>query len=247
MEISGKTALITGGGTGIGRATALALARRGADIAVNYSRSEQDALATAEEIRQLGRRAIAVQADVADNEAVKALIARTVGELGRLDILVNNAGFTEFIDLKDFDAVTDHAWDRTMAVNVKGPFNCTRAAAPHMQEAGDGAVVNVSSLAGRVARGSSLPYCASKAALDIVTRVMARTLAPTVRVNAVAPGVVETRWVADQKGFVRSAQLQTPMKRVASPEDVANVIVSLIAENTFMTGQVVVVDGGLSA
>ena len=247
MDPSGKVALITGGGTGIGRATGLLLAQKGADIAVNYSRSETEAQATVEMIEKLGRRAVKIQADVADDEAVRAMVAKVVEQLGRLDILVNSAGFTQFIDFKNLEAVDDAGWDRTMAVNVKGPFHCTRAAAEPMREAGAGAVVNVSSLAGQIVRGSSIPYCASKAALNIVTRALARALAPTIRVNAVAPGVVDTRWVKDQKGLVRGAGMRTPMRRVATAEDVAHVIVSLITENEFMTGQVIVVDGGLSA
>lgn len=247
MDAEGKAALVTGGGTGIGRATALLLARRGCDVAVNYFRSASEAEATADDIRKLGRRAVSVRADVADDDQVKAMAARVVKELGRLDILVNSAGFTEFVALKDLDEISEDAWDRTMAVNAKGPFLCTRAAAPHMREAGEGAVVNVSSLAGTIARGSSIAYCASKAALNIVTRATARALAPEIRVNAVAPGVVDTRWVKGQAAFVRGAQMQTPMRRIATAADVAQVIVSLITDNDFVTGQVVPVDGGLSA
>ena len=247
MDPQGKVALITGGGTGIGRTTALLLARRGADIAVNFSRSTAEAKATVEEIKNLGQRAVSVRADVSDDVQVKTMVSEVTLALGRLDILVNSAGFTEFIAFKDIEKVTGEAWDRTMAVNAKGPFLCIRAAAPHMRKAGAGVVVNVSSLAGTIARGSSIPYCASKAALNIVTRAMARALAPEIRVNAVAPGVVTTRWVEGQTAFVRAAQMQTPMRRAASPEDVAQAILSLIADNDFVTGQIVAVDGGLSA
>ncbi len=247
MDINGKVALVTGGGTGIGKATALLLAKHGADAAINYSRSEAEANETVEEIKTLGRRAMAVQADVADDAAVRRMVETVVAKLGRLDILINNAGFTEFIDLKDLGSVTDRTWERTMAVNVKGPFCCTRAAAPHMRKTGGGEVVNVSSIAGSVARGSSIPYCASKAALNVVTRILARNLAPEIRVNAVAPGVVMTRWVDGQKGFIRSAELQTPMRRVAQPEDVAQTIVGIVIGSDFITGQIVPVDGGLTA
>ena len=247
MDPKGKAALITGGGTGIGRATALLLAHRGADVAVNFLHSQEEAESTVEAIRKLGRRAVAVRADVAADTAVKGMVSEVIRQLGRLDILVNSAGYTGFVDFKNLDQLTDETWDRTMAVNVKGPFLCTRAAAPHMREAGGGVVINVSSLAGTIARGSSIPYCASKAALNIVTRATARALAPDIRVNAVAPGVVDTRWVAGQKAFVRGAQMQTPMRRIATAEDVAQVIVSLITDQDFVTGQVVTVDGGLSA
>jgi len=245
MDPAGKVALVTGGGTGIGRATALLLAQRGADVAVNYSRSEKEARETAEAIRKLGRKAIAVRADVSKLAEVEAMMEETVRQLDRLDILVNNAGWTAFIDFKDLDSVTDEVWDRTLGVNAKGPFYCTRAAARHMKDGG--AVVNVSTLAAVSARGSSIPYCASKAAMNIVTRAMARVLAPAIRVNAVAPGVVTTRWIEGQKAFLRGAQMQTPMRRVATPEDVAQVIVGLIADTDFVTGQIVAVDGGISA
>jgi len=247
MDPNGKVCLITGGGTGIGRATALLLARNGADVAVNYSRSEAEAQKTVEAIEKLGRRALKVQADVADNRAVTSMLNTVLQRLGRLDILVNNAGWTRFIDFKDLDAVDDETWDRTMAVNVKGPFYCARAAAEPMRKAGAGVIVNVSSLAGILARGSSIPYAASKSALNIVTRALARVLAPAIRVNAVAPGVVNTRWIKDQKAFVRSAQLQTPMRRIADPDDIAQAILSLIAGNDFITGQIMIVDGGMTA
>lgn len=245
MELNGKVALITGGGTGIGRATALLLARRGADIVVNYSRSEKEAEATAEEIRALGRKALVLKASVSHVDQVEKMMQQAVQQMGRLDILVNNAGWTAFVDFKDMESLTDEVWDRTFGVNAKGPFFCIRAAARVMNK--PGAIVNVSSRAGEIARGSSIAYCASKAALNIITRATARVLAPDIRVNAVAPGVVKTRWVADQKAFVRGAEIQTPMRRVAEPEDVAQMIVSLIADTDFVTGQTVAVDGGIGA
>lgn len=247
MQLSGKTALVTGGGTGIGRETALRLAENGADVIVNYSRSEAEAHETAQEIEALGRRSAAIRADVSVHSETTGLIHETVERLGGLDILVNNAAWTAFIDFKNLDEVTDEIWNRTMAVNVKGPFNLIRAAAPYLQRSGEGVVVNVSSMAATLARGSSIPYCASKAALNVVTRAMARVLAPKVRVNSVAPGVVDTRWVADQKAFVRGAQMQTPMRRIATPRDIAEVILSLVVNQRFVTGQIIPVDGGLSA
>jgi len=247
MDIEGKVAVVTGGGTGIGRATALLLARRGADVTINYSRSESEANSTAREVEAMGRRALCFRADVSDPASVEAMMSETVSRLGRLDILVNNAGFTRFVDFKDLEALDDETWDRTMAVNVKGPFYCTRAAAAHMRRAGAGVVVNVSSVAARLARGSSIPYCCSKAALDVLTRIMAKTLAPEIRVNAVAPGVVDTRWVKDQKAFVRGAQMQTPLRRIATPDDVARAVISLIEGSDFVTGVVLPVDGGISA
>lgn len=247
MDLQGKAALVTGGGTGIGRAIALLLARHGAGVAVNYSRSEAEAQNTVEEIGKLGGRAIKVRADVADNAAVTAMVDAVVREFGRLDILINNAGWARFTEFKDLDAVDDEEWDRTLGVNVKGPFFCARAAAAPMRQAGAGVVVNVSSIAGLLARGGSIPYVVSKAALNTLTRALARTLAPAIRVNAVAPGVVDTRWVEGQDAFVRGAQLQTPMRRIATPEDVAQVVLSLLVSNDFVTGQILAVDGGMTA
>ena len=247
MDPHGKVALVTGGGTGIGRATVLMLAERGASVAVNYSRSEVEARSTVEAVESLGSRAMRVRADVADDGAVRRMVEEVVAKFGRLDILVNNAGFTKYVDFMDLEGVGDEAWDRTLAVNVKGPFQCARAAAPRMQEAGGGVIINVSSLAAELGRGSSIPYCASKAALNSVTRTLARVLAPTIRVNAVAPGVVDTRWVEGARAFVRGARMRTPMRRIASAEDVAQVICSLITGADFVTGQIVTVDGGLSA
>lgn len=247
MNPAGRVALVTGGGTGIGRATALLLAAKGADVAVNYSRSQAEAEAVAAEIRKLGRKAIAVKADVSDNAQVTAMVEQTVRDLGGLDILVNNAGWTAFVDFRDTDLLTDEVWDRTMSVNVKGPFFCARAAAPHMEKAGMGVIVNVSSMAGVLGRGSSIPYCVSKAGLNLLTRILAKQFAPKVRVNAVAPGVVPTRWMDGQKALMRGAQLQTPMKRLASPEDVAAAILSFVEGTDFITGQIMAVDGGLSA
>jgi len=247
MDPVGKVALVTGGGTGIGRATAIMLAEAGADVAVNYSRSVDEAQSAVAEIEALGRKALCVRADVSDDGEIKAMVDQVVAELGGLDILINSAAVGEFIPFTDLDALTPEVWSRTMAVNVQGTFQCIRAAVPHMKEAGSGEVVNISSLAGIMARGSSIPYCASKAALNVVTRAMARELAPEIRVNAVAPGVTKTRWVEGQTAFVRAAQMQTPMRRVAEAQDVAAAVLSLIRGSDFVTGQILPVDGGLSA
>jgi 3-oxoacyl-[acyl-carrier protein] reductase len=246
MNPRGKVALVTGGGTGIGRATALLLAERGADVAVNYSRSDAEARDTVDALSRLGRRAIAIRADVSDDAQVRRMVTEVVERLGRLDVLVNNAGWTRQIDLKDLEAVDDATWERTLAVNVKGSFYCIRAAAPHLKADGDGVIVNVSSLAGLMGQGSSLPYTVSKAALNRLTRALTRVLAPEVRINAVAPGVVDTRWVAKMESFVRSGRMQTPLRRIARPEDVAEVIVAIVADMGFVTGQIIPVDGGLS-
>ncbi len=246
MELSGRAALITGGGVGTGRAVALHLARRGCHVAVNYSRSRAEAEATAAEAASAGVRSLAVQADVANDAAVRAMVERTVAELGGLDILVNNAGVTSFIAHGDLEAVRDEDWEKILGVNLRGAFYAVRAAAPALR-AGRGAVVNVSSIAGVYAIGSSIPYCASKAALNNMTVTLARALAPEIRVNAVAPGFIDTRWWSDRENYEaikHFATEQTALKRVCQPEDVAKVVVDL-ATSDLITGQVLVVDGGM--
>ncbi len=241
-RLDGKVALVTGGGTGIGRATSLLLASEGADVAVNYSRSRLEAEATVADVHDLGRNSIAVCADVAVESAVLEMVDRVAEELGRLDILVNNAGTTVFVPLADLEALTDEAWDPVFDVNVKGAFYCARAAISKMPETG-GQIVNVASIAGTSGQGSSIAYCASKAALISLTKSLAISQAPRIRTNAVAPGVVNTRWVKGWDEFVRANRESTPLKRVAEPHDIANAILSLII-NEYVTGQVMVVDGG---
>ncbi len=241
-RLDGKVALVTGGGTGIGRATSLLLASEGADVAVNYSRSRLEAEATVADVHDLGRNSIAVCADVAVESAVLEMVDRVAEELGRLDILVNNAGTTVFVPLADLEALTDEAWDPVFDVNVKGAFYCARAAISKMPETG-GQIVNVASIAGTSGQGSSIAYCASKAALISLTKSLAISQAPRIRTNAVAPGVVNTRWVKGWDEFVRANRESTPLKRVAEPHDIANAILSLII-NEYVTGHVMVVDGG---
>jgi 3-oxoacyl-[acyl-carrier protein] reductase len=245
MELQGAVALVTGGGTGIGRAASLLLGREGAALAINYSRSEAEAEETAAAIRADGGRALAVQADVADDAAVEAMIRRVVQEWGRLDVLVNNAGTTFFVDHADLDALTEAMWDRILAVNLKGTFFCCRAAARIMRREGRGHIVNVASTAGLTGRGSSIGYCASKAGVISVTKSLAIALGPEILVNAVAPGFVETRWTAGKDEFRARSLAGTPLERVAQPEDVADAILFL-AKTDFVTGQVITVDGGRS-
>lgn len=251
MDMQGKAAIVTGGGTGVGRATALALARGGCSVAINYSKSKEDAEATAHEVEALGVRALAVQADVGDDAACRALVHRAVAEFGRLDVLVNNAGTTEFISHQNLDAVTDEAWERIMSVNLRGPFYCVRAARDALKASGNGAVVNVSSVAGLVGVGSSIPYCASKAALNNLTLTLARALAPEVRVNAVCPGFITGRWLKGGLGDAYDAVLQyysgkALLKKVCDPEDVAAAILSFISGSDLVTGQILTVDGGMT-
>jgi 3-oxoacyl-[acyl-carrier protein] reductase len=238
-----KVALITGSATGAGRAVALRFAREGYAVAVNYSRSEAEAQATFAAVRALGVPALLCKATVADDAQVRALVARCAKELGGLDVLVNNAGTTHFIPHTDLEAVTDAAWDEIFQVNLKGAFYACRAAMP-LLKARRGSIVNVSSVAGLLGHGSSIPYSASKAAMNCMTQSLARAFAPEVRVNAVAPGPIQTRWLVGHEDHVARAVAQTPLGRAATPDDIADVVWFLAAGTTLVTGQVVVADGG---
>lgn len=244
MKLKGKVALVTGGGTGIGRACSLAFAREGAAVAVNYSRSKEDAERTATEIRELGGQSLAIQANVASDEEVRRMVDEVEQTCGRLDILVNNAGTTNFVPHDDLEGLTEQNWDAVMAVNVKGTFFASRAAAKAMKKNDGGAIVNIASIAGLTGMGSSIAYCASKAAILSMTKSLARVLAPEIRVNAVSPGITLTRWVDGFGDFVEMNIRKTPLKRGAQPEDLADAVLFLVSGTTFVTGENVVVDGG---
>jgi len=238
-----RVALVTGSATGIGRAVAWGLAERGFDVTVNYSRSKEDAEATAEGVRSRGGRAIVVRADVADDTAVRAMVERTVESFGGLNVLVNNAATTYFVPHTDLDGLTGQVWDDILNVNLKGTFFGCRAAMPHLK-ARHGNIVNIASVAGVAGSGSSIAYAASKGAVITLTKSLAKAFAPEVRVNAVAPGPVQTRWLADHQDMIEAAMKLTPLKRPATPEDVAAVALFLADQTSLMTGQVLVVDGG---
>jgi 3-oxoacyl-[acyl-carrier protein] reductase len=250
MDLKGKAAIVTGGGTGVGRATALALAQRGCSVLIDYSRSQQAAEATAQEAAAFGVRALAFQADVADDRACRAMVEAAERELGRLDVLVNNAGTTRFIPHGELERVSDDDWDTILGVNLKGPFQCARAARPALERAGGGVIVNVTSVAGIIATGSSIPYCASKAALNNLTIALARALAPRIRVNAVAPGFIEGEWLAQGLGpayepIRKAMEARAPLHRVSTPQDVAAAILSLVAGSEMVTGVVLPCEGGM--
>ncbi len=243
MDAKGKVALITGGATGIGRSCALKLAALGASVVVNYSRSRDEAEKTARDAEALGARALTVKADVAVDKEVRSMVDRAVTAFGGIDILVNNAGRTHYVDAKDLDGVQESQWDEIFDTNVKGTFFVSRACAKELRRS-RGCVVNVASIAGYFGRGSSIPYAVSKAAVINLTKALARALAPEVRVNAVAPGIVNTRWVAGQEAHVKRQSEGTLLGRVAGPDDIADPIVGLITHADFVTGQILIVDGG---
>jgi len=242
--VKGKTALITGAGTGIGRSIALRLAAAGADIAINYSRSEKEALQTQKAVEESGVRSLVYKADVADDGQVRAMVGETIKKLGRLDILVNNAGVTYFVEHADLEGLKGEYWDRIMGVNVKGMFFCCRAAAEELKKR-KGCIINITSIAGLTGLGSSIAYAASKAAAISLTKSLARVMAPEVRVNSIAPGVVLTRWVEGQEDHVQRLAEGSPMGRVATAEDISEVAYALITQAGFVTGQSIVVDGGM--
>src|SRR5260221_9915212 len=241
-----KVALVTGSATGIGRACALRFAERGFDVVVNYSRSEAEARETLQLVEGCHVRGLLAQCDVGSDAAVRNMLQTVDREFGRLDVLVNNAGTTWFIDHKNLEEMTEEKWDRILQVNLKGPFFCIRAAAPLMRKSGGGAVVSVSSVAGLSGDGSSIAYAASKGGLNTMTKSLARALGPEIRVNAVCPGPVDTRWM---RAVMTAEDLEKrtshfPMKRPALPEDIADAVLYLANATSLTTGQCLVVDGG---
>jgi ketoreductase RED2 len=237
-----KVAVVTGSSSGIGAATVRALAAEGALVVVNSSRSEEEGRALADEVPG----ATYVRADVSQEAQAVALIARTVEIHGRLDVLVNNAGTTVVIPHADLEAASPAIWRRIFDVNVFGTWQVSVAAVPHLRASGDGAIVNVSSIAGHKATGSSIPYATSKAAVSHMTELLANVLGPEIRVNAVAPGLVDTPWTSTPEwDLIRTfVQAQAPLGRSATAEDVAHVIVGLVTAK-YVTGEIVLVDGGL--
>lgn len=241
-----KVVLVTGSATGIGRAAALRFAANGFDVVVNYSKSEAEARETLALVQGRGVRGLLVKADVGSDAAVREMLHQIEQEFGRLDVLVNNAATTYFIDHKKLDDLTEEMWDKILRVNLKGPFFCVRAAVPLLRKSGGGSIVSVSSVAGIAGEGSSIAYCASKGALNTMTRSLARVLGPEIRVNAVCPGPVDTRWL---RAVMTEEELEQrtsgyPMRRPAQPEDIADAIFYLATGTTLTTGQCLVVDGG---
>jgi 3-oxoacyl-[acyl-carrier protein] reductase len=253
MELHGRVALVTGGAGGIGAALARRLAQAGVSgVVINYRKSANEAETLAREIVRSGVKAIALGADVQNDEQVRAMISATRETYGRLDILINNAGVTRWVKLSDLQALTDAVWDEIFDVNVKGAFRCSRAAAALLQES-QGMIVNVSSISGVLAPStmSSLAYGTAKAALIYMTRALAVAMAPDVRVNCVAPAFTDTPWMsqhfgAEYQDVMAKAAANYPLRRIASPEDIAAAVVGLITGGDFVTGQTLIIDGGLS-
>lgn len=245
------TALVTGAATGIGRSATLALARAGYDVAINYSQSAAAAKETAAQAGAAGAVTLLCRCDVSDEAGVGAMLAAVEEKFGRLDVLINNAGTTTGMKHKDLDSISGDEWDRVFAVNVKSVFLVTRAAAPMLRES-RGCIVNTASIVGLRPGPQPLPYAASKAAVVNLTKTLAYNLGPEVRVNAVAPGWMEGDWMQRmlrdkyRELMDRRAKL-TPLRRCVTADDVAETMMTLIVSNRFVTGEVIVIDGGFAS
>ncbi|WP_077035213.1 SDR family NAD(P)-dependent oxidoreductase [Pelomonas sp. KK5] len=245
-----KTALITGAGTGVGAATAQALARKGYALLLNYSKSEAEARETEAACRALGADTLLAQGSVAEDADCRRLAAAALERWGRIDALVNNAGISVFAGAAAWEALDAEAFQRIYAVNTIGSFQMVRACVDALKAA-QGCIVNVSSVAGALGIGSSMPYIASKGAINAMTLHLARTLAPAVRVNAVCPGMITTRWFVDglgPEGFEKmkaAAEAMTPLGRASSAEDVAEAIVWLVDGAKTVTGELLMLDAGM--
>ena len=253
MELKGRVALVTGGAGGIGGAVVRALAKAGVSgVAVNYRKSSKGAEDLAAALEHGGVKALAVQANVQNDQQVRAMIGKIGDHFGRLDIVVNNAGMTHWVKLSDLAGLTDAIWDEILDVNVKGAFRCARAAQALLESSG-GMIVNVSSISGVLAPStmSSLAYGTAKAALIYMTKALAAAMAPKVRVNCVAPAFTDTPWMSQHFGAeyqqaIAKAAAGYPLQRIATPDDIAGAILGLITGGDFVTGQTLLVDGGLS-
>ena len=244
-----KSALVTGSATGIGAATALALARRGYNVLINYSKSEKEAQETQAACREAGADTLLLRGNVAEDADCKAMVQAAQKRWKRLDALVNNAGTSVFGKDAAWDALDAAAFQRIMGVNVVGTFQMVRACVPALKAA-RGCIVNVSSVAGSLGIGSSIPYIASKGAVNSMTLHLARELAPEIRVNAVCPALVTSRWFVEgmgQAAFEKvkaSFEASVPLRRASSPEDVAEAIVWLVDGARSVTGELLLLDGG---
>ncbi|MFZ9697182.1 MAG: SDR family NAD(P)-dependent oxidoreductase [Ilumatobacteraceae bacterium] len=240
-EFSGKIAIVTGSSSGIGEAVARRLGELGATVVVNSSSSVESGTAVAGSI---GNGAVYMQADISKKDQCERLINDTVAQFGRLDILVNNAGWTTPIPHHDLDALTDEIFMKTFEVNVYGTWWLSKLAVPHLKKSEDGNIVNVTSIAGVRQLGSSMAYSMTKAALNQMTKLMAKSCWP-VRVNAVAPGLIATPWTSDWGPQHEAVKSIAPLKRSGTPEDCADATLALL-RSTYATGQIFVVDGGLT-
>ncbi len=247
-QLEGKVAVVTGAAVGIGRAIAVAFGRERAKVVVNYSKSRKEAEETAGLVKKAGGESLVVQADVSKDGEVRAMVAKTLERFSRIDVLVNNAAITAFVDFADLEALTDDVWDRLYGTNVKGTFFCCRAVAPAMRRQGGGRIINIASVSGLTPQGSSIAYATSKAAVIHLSKCLARTLAPEIRLNVIVPGFIgDTRWNTGRpnfEGIVQKMADTTPLKRTGKAEDIADAALFLATRGDFIAGDLMVVDGG---
>lgn len=252
MTSDRPTALVTGASTGIGRSAAIALAKNGYDVVINFSRSEDAAKITARDAQAAGAQTLLFRCDVSDDADVRAMIVAVEKEFGRLDVLINNAGTTVDVEPKNLEEMKIEEWNRVFNVNVLGLFLVTRAAVPLLRKSPNGCIVNTCSIAGVRPSAQPLPYAASKAAVANLTKTLANILGPQIRVNAVAPGWIEGDWMKrtlaeNYDGLMARRAKYTPLKRVCTEADVADTMLSLILHNRFVTGEIIIIDGGFSS
>ena len=240
-RLKGKTVLVTGAAKRLGRAIALAAAQSGANVAITYRSSAREAGHTVVDAASFGVRAYAFECDVTDETSIRAMMKATIAEFGRLDVLVNNAANYETVR---FDKITTRQWDAIFASNVRGPFLVSQAALPHLRKS-RGRIINMGSLGGVQAWATHAHYCSSKAAVHMLTKAMAKALAPEISVNAIAPGMIDLGEKA-AKPFMRRMAKQTPMKRNGTGDEIATAAMFFATAPHFITGQILVVDGGLS-
>jgi NAD(P)-dependent dehydrogenase (short-subunit alcohol dehydrogenase family) len=251
MNNSAKVAIVTGSATGAGAAIAIALANKGYNIVVNYTKSLDEAEQTLLKVKECGVEGILFQADVSDDNACKAMAQGAIDKWGRIDALVNNAGMTKFVPHADLDGLSAEDFHKIYSVNTIGPFQMSRAVAPYMKAQGKGSIVMISSVAGTHGLGSSIAYVASKGALNSMTLALARTLGPEIRVNAICPGMIETRWLKEGWGEDaydkrRAAVIKAvPLADVSQPEDIADAALWFVEGARMITGEIIILDGGM--
>jgi len=251
-QLKDKVAIVTGSATGLGAAVALQLADKGCNVVINYTKSEKEAKETLAACEAKGVQALLAQGDVSEDADCRRIVDETVKKWGRVDVLVNNAGGTKFANHAELDELNAEDFLWIYKVNVVGAYQMIRACAPHMKQAGKGSVVNISSIAGVTGIGSSVAYAASKGALNTMTLSLARSLAPKIRVNAVCPGFIGTRWFSDRfgqqtfEGIKRQQEESTPLARAGTPEDIATAVVFFCGEGSdHITGETLITDAGM--